>query len=123
MKAKALRYRPTYNERRRQQRNRDRLALLEYMGNKCERCGFSDWRALQIDHINGGGVREQKEAPHLKNPMSYYLHIKARPELYQLLCANCNWIKRYERKEVAEVWGKKVVYNRRRPSRGGLHVD
>ena len=26
--------------------------------------------------------------------------IRAKPENYQLLCANCNWIKRYENDEI-----------------------
>ena len=28
--------------------------------NKCLKCGFSDRRALQIDHINGGGIKERR---------------------------------------------------------------
>jgi hypothetical protein len=53
---------------------RMRLSVLEALGGECIRCGFDDKRALQIDHIKG----ENK---------------------YQLLCANCNWIKRVENNE------------------------
>ena len=31
-----------------------RELFFKEFGNKCCRCGFSDKRALQIDHINGG---------------------------------------------------------------------
>lgn len=74
----------------RKQRNK----VLKLLGGKCKVCGFNDPRALQIDHVNGGGCktpfRNYRLAPQI---------IKAAPELYQLLCANCNWIKRAERNE------------------------
>ena len=34
--------------------------LLEILGGVCVKCGFSDVRALQIDHINGGGFKAKK---------------------------------------------------------------
>lgn len=79
-----------------------RLQILEKLGNKCVRCSFSDIRALQIDHINGGG---KKEILAFKgNFRNYYKNIRKNVKSgdlkkYQLLCANCNWIKRYENKE------------------------
>lgn len=69
---------------------------FELLGNKCCKCGFTDYRALQIDHINGGG---NKEIYHIKTH-GVYRKVIADPEKYQLLCANCNWIKRYEDKEL-----------------------
>ncbi len=65
-------------------------------GVKCVRCNFSDPRALQIDHIYGGGRKEIKK---FKDNKKYLEHIKTNLENYQILCANCNWIKRYENKE------------------------
>lgn len=76
-------------------RNLYRKHSLEFLGGKCVKCGFSDTRALQIDHIKGGGSKELKGSCTHKQ----YLRIKANPKLYQLLCANCNWIKRVERHE------------------------
>lgn len=66
-------------------------------GGKCARCGFTDSRALQLDHINGGGTKEHKRSS------SYSVHKRALEGAndLQLLCANCNWIKRYENEEVA----------------------
>ncbi len=79
-----------------------RMILINYFGGKCERCGFSDYRALQIDHINGGGSREMRNLVILKAPLRYLERIKKNRGEYQLLCANCNWIKKYENKETAK---------------------
>lgn len=74
-----------------------RLAVLAFLGNKCKRCGFSDNRALQIDHVHGGGKQELKGL----SREQYYHKVLADSEgLYQLLCANCNWIKRHENQEL-----------------------
>lgn len=80
-------------------RREQRLELLKYMGGKCVKCGFSDYRALQIDHVNGDGNKERKA-----NPLGAYYkylfdNVKNNPNKYQLLCANCNWIKRFENRE------------------------
>jgi len=69
----------------------------ELLGNKCAHCGFDDARALQIDHVDGGG---KKELTNIGNRRVYYKRIIAliksgSKKKYQLLCANCNWIKRH----------------------------
>lgn len=78
-----------------------RAEVLEVMGNKCARCGFADWRALQIDHVNGGGTEHRKT--NRAHPVTYLREVReavlAESKEFQLLCANCNWIKRYENKE------------------------
>lgn len=79
--------------------NTDRLSrtkALEVLGNKCVRCGFDDIRALQIDHINGGGYKKVKIIGRRK---MYQTIALGKTEGYQLLCANCNWIKRVENRE------------------------
>ena len=91
-------HRKTVNIRRRKRNCERRIELLNFLGGKCVKCGFSDWRTLQIDHINGGGTRENKESGN--NLYQHYTRIKKNPEKYQLLCANCNWIKKYENNEV-----------------------
>ncbi len=77
-----------------------RRSAIEALGGKCARCGFSDKRALQIDHINGGGSKERKV---LGFSGRFHLHVLrsfvAKENRYQLLCANCNWIKRVENNE------------------------
>lgn len=74
--------------------------VFELLGSSCSRCGFSDKRALQIDHINGNGKQDKKKY----SSNSYYLgHIlKVNGQGYQILCANCNWIKRHEQREYSE---------------------
>lgn len=78
-----------------------RKEVLSFLGNKCVRCGIDDFRVLQIDHVNGNGYRERQDFGKGGNAsVKYYRHIlEVRGEGYQLLCANCNWIKRYERQE------------------------
>ncbi len=82
-------------------RNRERKAreeALVALGGKCVRCGFNDPRALQFDHINGDGYLEE----HYKNHSTkqYYRLVAKNPDnMYQILCANCNWIKRFENNE------------------------
>jgi len=78
-----------------------RQKVLKALGGKCKRCGFDDWRALQIDHVKGGGYKERKEMGHSGGPR-YYLYVMAdKTGRYQILCANCNWIKRYVNNETA----------------------
>jgi hypothetical protein len=38
-----------------------RRKLIDFMGGKCVWCGFDDIRALQIDHINGGGNKHLRQ--------------------------------------------------------------
>jgi len=74
-----------------------RQKLLNKLGKNCTHCGFSDWRALQIDHINNNGYDERKRESATKT----YRRILAMSDeearkQYQILCANCNWIKKHE---------------------------
>lgn len=78
--------------------SKKKAEIFEALGGKCVRCGFSDIRALQIDHIHGGG---RNEIQRMGWP-AYYKKVLDASEGYQLLCANCNWIKRSERKESAK---------------------
>lgn len=87
---------------RNQARKRRILAKLEifkFLGWKCSNCKIIDWRILQIDHIHGKGKIFRKST----GP-NYYEKIlkdlKNGSKNYQLLCANCNWIKRWEKGEI-----------------------
>lgn len=79
--------------------------LAHYSGEqpKCIKCGFSDIRALCIDHIYNDGAKERKEIkPHNKHrgigSKTFYSWIRKNnfPPRYQVLCANCNAIKQRE---------------------------
>ncbi len=77
-----------------------REKCLVKLGGCCGKCGFKDKRALQIDHVNGGGSQESRLS-RLGTPR-YYRKVLAAASGYQLLCANCNWIKRHERGETPQ---------------------
>lgn len=74
------------------------------LGNKCSNpaCqwlnldgtrGCTDRRCLQIDHVNDDGSEERKIEGYYTDKV--YLSVLDDEEgRYQLLCANCNWIKR-----------------------------
>lgn len=83
--------------RERERREAARVAAVTALGSKCARCGFSDHRALQIDHVNDDGHTERHMA---LNCVKYYRMVKSQiaSGRYQLLCANCNWIKEHDRR-------------------------
>jgi len=58
--------------------------------------GCTDTRCLQIDHIFGGGVKEHRK---INGFQFWFKVLKDQKGLYQLLCANCNWIKRHTKRE------------------------
>lgn len=72
-----------------------RAKALNALGSKCFTCGFSDYRALQIDHKNSDGPKHRKSS----NWSKLYKEVIGGSEGFTLLCANCNWIKRAEKKE------------------------
>lgn len=79
-----------------------RNRIIYVLGGKCSRCSFSDWRALQVDHVNGNGNVERRTRGHAASTLYRRIQdsIDNKLGLFQLLCANCNWIKRYENKEM-----------------------
>lgn len=64
---------------------------------KCAVCGFSDIRALSIDHEQYCGHRKNK----IKSGYKFYLWLKKMgyPKGYKVLCMNCQFIKREENQE------------------------
>ena len=90
-----------WNEYCRNWRYKKKEELIDFLGGKCARCGLDDRRILQIDHKDGSGALEIRRA---KRTWSRYLKLlKEDPnsfkERFQLLCPNCNWIKRIENNE------------------------
>jgi hypothetical protein len=78
-----------------------RTMVFNLLGDKCLHCGFEDRRALQIDHIHGGGRKERKKSGYSNTWLREVItSIKNNEGKYQLLCANCNWIKRLENNEI-----------------------
>jgi hypothetical protein len=91
--------------------------LQEKLGGRCSNpdCGWrnndgtigcTDVRALQFDHVRGGGSAELRQGyggglAHLYRIRTdiKYAELTNQRSDYQLLCANCNWIKRNENRE------------------------
>ena len=91
---------PKVRERQRILRNERvqdmRRRVIELLGSKCARCNIIDDRVLQVDHMNGGGRKERRSV----GSYGFLLRVlEMGKDDYQLLCANCNWIKRMENKE------------------------
>jgi hypothetical protein len=80
---------------------RDSIFLI--LGTVCVECGYDDKRALQFDHVNGGGLKDTKRFKGHQTMLRYY---RDNPEIckkkLQILCANCNWIKKHDNDEVTE---------------------
>lgn len=88
---------PRNSERHKSQYYKVKFRIFELLGNKCILCGFENPAALQIDHINGNGARE-RQLYRTRGLRTYYRDIRRKIETgdnsYQLLCANCNCIKK-----------------------------
>lgn len=102
--------------------NYQRLTLIEALGGKCScrgedcchdgDCGITDIRCLQLDHINGDGAADRRMRRSTGLVSYYYHHLDEAKEKLQVLCANCNWIKRHNNHEVRngdEVLSRSVV--------------
>lgn len=86
----------TRNEYRRKWFKKVKSEVLVLLGGKCVRCGYDDIRALEVDHINGDGKFDR----HRTGTSLYYFYRKnIGSGRFQVLCANCNCIKRAENQE------------------------
>ncbi len=74
-----------------------RRAAIIHLGGECISCRNSDPRVLQIDHVLGDGAEERRNLA--VSTMLRQVIDTLPGERYQLLCANCNWIKRTENDE------------------------
>ena len=99
--AKWLKDNPTKRKMTNAARNgRYRRALFEaYGGPRCASCGFSDERALQIDHVAGGGSQMTRLLKMRGTGFYTWLRRNDYPPGFQVLCANCNWIKRHQEQQ------------------------
>jgi hypothetical protein len=89
-----------YRDSNKRYLDRLRNAVFDLLGHSCAICGFNDKRALQIDHVEGGGSVELKGISRDKYLKMVIESAVNQEEKYQILCANCNWIKRDTNKEL-----------------------
>ena len=82
--------------------------LFSILGGKiCVHCGFKDKRALCFDHKNGGGRKDvEKSGGHRMMVTKYVNDPELAKKDLQVLCHNCNWIKKHLNGE------HNVYYNR-----------
>src|SRR6267142_1012690 len=86
-----------------------RAAIIRALGSQCVKCSFSDSRALQVDHVNGGGRLDKNRGYAL-----YRKIVKSQAlgtNEYQLLCANCNMIKAVETGELSKSKGSNYIHS------------
>ena len=76
---------------------RRRIEVLLALGPKCVDCGYIDIRALEIDHIYNNGAEHRKAG----RGTTYYKSMLDNLDEYQVLCSNCNQIKRHEHKKIS----------------------
>lgn len=88
-------------ERERRRREKARADVLKILGSKCVGCGFDDPRALHVDHVHDDGKVERvlfkKDFVKLRRHIAKN-HKSGR---WQILCANCNTIKQWDRMKCA----------------------
>ena len=81
-----------YRKQTRDAQQRKRKRIFEIYGDVCSLCGFTDKRALTIDHVKKNGAEERKK---LGERGVYRRAIeKHRPQEYRILCMNCQFIER-----------------------------
>jgi acyl-CoA thioesterase len=70
--------------------------VFSHYGKKCVLCGFSDMRALSIDHTNGDGAKHRKEVGGSGTGKRIYSWLVKNnyPDNFRTLCMNCQWIER-----------------------------
>lgn len=108
VKASRKRYYQSRKEvQREEQRKRNidiKTEILTHYGHgvlACVRCGFSDIRALSIDHIDGNGSQHRKGLGLKTGGQPFYLWLKKDnyPPEFQTLCMNCQFIRKDEAKQ------------------------
>jgi hypothetical protein len=78
------------------ERSRKRLQVIEMLGSRCENCGNTDIRVLQIDHrFNDGHMLKRGGRIRGFNKTHFNRIIRGDDPIdrYQLLCANCHQLK------------------------------
>lgn len=84
---------------RKKKRTEYRERVFQLLGGRCKRCGEDDPRVLQVDHLTGAPetIRGYGRAG---SGLYFQIATGKKPLTdFQLLCANCNWIKRHELNE------------------------
>jgi hypothetical protein len=91
-------------------RYRLKIDVMSHYSNeiKCCKCGIADIRVLCLDHINGHG-QDHLRSIKVSAGMPFYKWVRDNgyPHGYQILCLNCNVIKRIENNEYRKKYEEK----------------
>ena len=92
-------HREIIRKRERERKRNYRITVLDHYSNgimKCKYCSENRIECLQIDHIEGMG-NEQRKKYGLKSSSMFFKWLIDNnfPKGFQVLCANCNWYKRF----------------------------
>ena len=109
-----------------------RLENIKMLGGRCSNpdchwqnddgtIGCTEFRALQFDHKGGGGSSEREGRRDSGIGLQY--RVRKDPGRFQLLCANCNWIKRYASEEARGAYQHKESNLRPRLSTEEQKID
>ena len=80
--------------------SKKKKSIITHYGNgktECVKCGYSDMRALSINHIQSNGAEHRKQIG--RGSLYQWLLNHYLPDGFQTLCMNCQWIKRCEKEE------------------------
>jgi hypothetical protein len=70
-----------------------RSEAIDAYGGQCACCGEAQIEFLQVDHIHDDGALHRRELGY--SEIYAWLRARSWPEGFQVLCANCNWAKRF----------------------------
>jgi hypothetical protein len=83
-----------YREQSRKSKAMLRQRVLDAYGRVCVGCGFADERALTLDHVHNNGAEERRSIGE-RGVYRRALIVENQND-YQILCMNCQFIKRVE---------------------------
>ena len=95
-------YMASTQRRKRARRARNRDVFLKMYGGACACCGIDRPVFLALDHVQNNGYLDRRggnlERTQKRNNSPVYARAVAeyRPDLYQILCHNCNYAKHAE---------------------------
>lgn len=72
-----------------------RREVIEHYGGKCACCDESELAFLALDHKNGGGTQHRNELGLRGDAMYGWVKREGFPDMFQVLCHNCNAARGY----------------------------
>lgn len=73
-----------------------RKEVIEAYGSICACCGEYRWQFLTLDHPKGDGQKDRAKHRNITGQIYGWAKKNGFPKIYQLLCMNCNWVRRYD---------------------------